>query len=232
MPRSKKTHTKSTERPAPRHIRRLRQARLEVAAEAARILATEGQSNYHAAKKKAAVRIGVSERLALPSNIEVKDALRRYQQLYGGSEHAANVKSKRSTAVAAMRILEKFNPRLVGSVLDGTANEHTRIALHVFADSPEEVVLHFLENGAPFSQEQRQIRWFNGKHRTVPLVVFDLQGSKIELTVFEPVHLRQAPPSPIDGKPQRRASLVETECLLSESGHMDAADGRSTPAAV
>ena len=75
MPRSKKTRTRSTEATPPRHIRRLKQIRLEVAAEAARIISTEGQHNYHAAKKKAAERIGVSERLALPSNIEVKEAL-------------------------------------------------------------------------------------------------------------------------------------------------------------
>jgi hypothetical protein len=209
MPRSKKTHTKSTDR--------MRQIRLEVAAEAARIIATEGQHNYHAAKKKAAERIGVSERLALPSNIEVKDALRRYQRLYGGDAHTENLELLRRTAILAMQLLEKFKPRLVGAVLDGTANENTRIALHLFSDSTETVILYFLEKAIPFSQEQRQIRWQDGKHRTVPLVVFELKGFAVELTIFAPVHLRQAPPSPIDGKPQRRATLTETECLLAES---------------
>ena len=231
MSRSKKTRTKYTERPAPRHIRRLQQTRLEVAAEAARIIATEGQHNYHAAKKKAVERIGVSERLALPSNIEVKDALKRYQLLYGGTAHTDNLEQLRLTAIAAMQLFEKFNPRLVGTVLDGTANEHSRISLHVFADSPEDIVLYFLENGAPFSQEQHQIRWFDGKHRTVPLIVFDLESSAIELTIFEPVHLRQAPPSPIDGKPQRRATLAEVEFLLTESRAVAAAAGHSSPTA-
>lgn len=216
MSRPKKTRTRSTDRVVPRHIRRLRQARLEVATEAARIIATEGQQNYHAAKKKAAERIGVSERLALPSNIEVKDALRRYQDLYGGTAHSANLDRLRSIAVTAMRLLDEFNPRLVGAVLDGTANEHARIPLHVFSDSPEFVLLFFLDKNLPFRQEQRKIRWFDGRHRTVPLIVFELEGSVVELTVFEPVHLRQAPPSPIDGKPQRRANLTETECLLGE----------------
>ena len=134
MSRSKKIRTKSTEPGPARHVRRLRQIRQEVAAEAARIIATEGQHNYHAAKKKAAERIGISERLALPSNIEVKDALRRYQDLYGGAEHTDNLEFLRQTAIVAMRLLEKFNPRLVGAVLDGTANSHSRIALHVFSD--------------------------------------------------------------------------------------------------
>lgn len=216
MPRSKKTRTRSTDFAAPRHLRRLAQTRLEVAAEAARILATEGQHNYHAAKKKAAERIGVSERLALPSNLEVKDALRTYQELYGGAGHRENLLVLRRVAIKAMQSLEQFNPRLVGTVLDGTASDHSRIALHVFADSVESVILFFLERNAPFSQEQRQIRWYSGEHRTIPIVITELDGREIELLVFEPVHLRQAPPSPIDGKPQQRAARPEVEYLLSE----------------
>jgi len=197
-------------------LRRLRQARAEVAAEAARILATEGQHNYRAAKKKAADRIGVSARLGLPSNIEVNEALKRYQNLYGGSAHQDNLTQLRRTAAEAMQNLEEFNPRLVGSVLDGTANEYSRIALHVFADSIENVILFFLERGTAFGQEQRQIRWFDGDHRTVSLIVSELNGTVIELSIFERIHLRQAPPGPIDGKPQHRAALAEVEYLLEE----------------
>ena len=208
---------KSTDRIPTRHIRRLRQIRAQVAAEAARIIATEGQHNYHAAKKKAAERIGASERLALPSNIEVKEALRTYQNLYGGERHQDNLDRLRAIAIEAMQLLNAFNPRLVGSVLDGTADEHSRISLHVFCDSPDSMVLHFLENSVPFHQEQRQIRWHDGNHRMVPLIVFDLDGTTVELSIFDPIILRQAPPSPIDGKPQQRATLTDVECLLAES---------------
>jgi hypothetical protein len=216
MPYPRKTRTKSTDAVEPRHVRKMKQARLEVAAEAARILATEGQNNYHAAKKKAAERIGVSARLALPSNLEVKDALRTYQALYGGVTHQQNIARWRLIAMQAMRLLVDFEPRLVGSVLDGTASPHSRIALHTFADSVESLVLFLREEGIEFVQEQRQIRWFNGEHRTVPIVVVELDDAEIEMTVFEPVHLRQSPPSPIDGRPQRRATLAEVELLVRE----------------
>ena len=43
-----------------------------------------------------------------------------------------------------------------------------------------------------------------------------LDDAEIEMTVFEPVHLRQSPPSPIDGRPQRRATLAEVELLARE----------------
>ncbi len=215
MSRSKRTRTKSTDRLPPRHLRRLNHVRMEVAAEAARIIATEGQHNYHAAKKKAAERIGVSERLALPSNVEVKEALQRYLDLYGGMAHRENLEQKRQAAVHIMRLLENYNPRLVGSVLDGTASPHSRISFHVFADSVESVVLFFSDREIDFSQEQRQIRWHTGGHRFIPLIVSEFEGHDVELAVFEPVSLRQAPPSPIDGKPQHRAALPEVEILLS-----------------
>jgi hypothetical protein len=216
MPRPKKTRTKFTDGPEPRHIRKMKQARLEVAAEAARILATEGQHNYHAAKKKAAERMGLSERLALPSNIEVKDALLTYQALYGGQAHQENIDRLRRCAAQAMQLLGDFQPRLVGSVLDGTANSHSRVALHVFIDAIETLVLFLLERGMAFDQQQRQIRWFDGGHRMVQVVVLKLQDVEVEMTVFEPLHLRQSPPSPIDGRPQRRAGLAEVEILLRE----------------
>lgn len=216
MPYPKKTRTKSIDGLEPRHVRKMKQARLEVAAEAARILATEGQFSYHVAKKKAAERVGVSARMALPSNLEVKDALRSYQSLYGGVTHQQNIARLRMIAARSMRLLSDFEPRLVGSVLDGTANPHSRIALHTFADSVESIILFLLEKGIAFAQEQRQIRWFNGEHRSVPIVVIELDDTEIEMTVLEPVHLRQSPPSPIDGRPQIRATLAEIELLLQE----------------
>lgn len=221
MPRQRKTRTKSSDLFSNRHTRKLRQIRREVAAEAARIIATEGQSNYHTAKRKAAERIGVSERLALPSNLEVQDALLLYQGLYGGPAHTDNLNRLRAAALIAMQGLRAFSPRLVGPVLDGTAGVHSRVSLHVFCDAPETLVLHFLENSTPFTQEQRRIRWRDGGHRTLPVLVIEAGDAAVELLVFALVDLRQAPPCPIDGKPQRRAGIAEVESLVGSY----AADG-------
>lgn len=208
---------RSTKDVPPRHIRRLKQIKREVAAEAARIIATEGQYNYHAAKRKAADRIGVNERLALPANLEVQDALQTYVQLYGGEEHRENLGRMRAAAAEAMRFLEPWRSRLVGAVLDGTAGRHARISLHVFCDTPDSIVHHMMERNMPFRQEQRQIRWHDGGHKTVPLVVVQREPFTIEMLIFDEVQLRQAPPCPIDGKPQKRASLAEVERLLGNA---------------
>lgn len=210
----RKTRTRSTDGLPPRHIRKLKQIKREVAAEAARIIATEGQYNYHAAKRKAADRIGVNERLALPANLEVHDALLTYLDLYGGEAHRNNLVRMRASTVEAMKFLEPWPSRLVGAVLDGTASRHARITLHVFCDSPENMVHHMMERGVPFREEQRQIRWHDGSHRTLPLFVIEREPYALEVLIFDALQLRQSPPCPIDGKPQKRASMAEVEKLL------------------
>ena len=176
MPRLKKTRTTSTERNPTRNARRLRQARKGVAAETARIMATEGQRNFHTAKKKAAERLGVNSRLALPSNIEVEAALRAYQGLYGGEKLARHLRFLRETAIRVMRALEPFCPRLVGPVLDGTADRHSRVSLHLFSDPPDAIALHLFERGLNYHEEERKIRWHDGSHRRVTLLVTDADG--------------------------------------------------------
>jgi hypothetical protein len=220
MPQRKKTRTTSTRRlegvpSPPRNIRKIQQIRRDIAFEAARIMATEGQHNFMAAKRKAAERIGASPRLALPSNIEVEEALRAYQELYGGERHKGHLLHLREVALFAMRALDRFCPRLVGPVLDGTADAHSRVSLHLFSDPPDAIAMHLQDQGVNYRQEQRKIRWHDGGHRTIQLLVADVDGTSVEMALFEAIDLRQAPPSPVDGRPQRRARVVEVENLLA-----------------
>lgn len=220
MPQRKKTRTISTRHPEgdlplPRSARKLQQVRRDIAFEAARIMATEGQHNYMAAKRKAAERIGASTRVALPSNIEVEDALRAYQELYGGERHSSHLSHLRETAIFVMRALEGYYPRLVGPVLDGTADAHSRVSLHLFSDPPDAIAMHLREQGIAYREEQRRIRWHDGSHRLIHLLVTEVQGVSVELALFGAIDLRQAPPSPVDGRPQKRARLGEVENLLA-----------------
>jgi len=215
MPTRKRTHTTATDKHPCRNHMKLSQTRRKIAAEAARIMATQAQYNFRIAKQKAAQRLGVNMRLALPSNIEVEDALRAYQGFYGGQQHMLQLQKMRETALCVMRSLEAFCPRLVGPVLEGTADEHTRVSLHVFNDPPDAVAFHLMDQGKSFRHEQRKIRWHGGSYRQIPLIVTDTDGLTVELSLFSYIDLRQAPPSPVDGRPQKRAPVSEVECLLA-----------------
>ena len=224
MRRRKKTRTKSIESAPsfpenaadlPRSVRKMRQLRRDIAAEAARIMATESQRNFRVAKQKAAARVGVNSRLALPSNREVEDALRAYQGFYGGERHDQQLQELRMTALQVMRGLETFSPRLVGPVLEGTADQHSRISLHLFSDPTDAVALDLGERGISYHHEERTIRWHDGNHRRIPLLITEADGRPVELALFSRMDLRQSPPCPVTGQAQRRAPVAEVECLVA-----------------
>jgi len=52
--------------------------------------------------------------------------------------------------------------------------------------------------------------------RAFPGVRFTLDEQSIEATVFPTDGIRQAPVSPVDGRPMRRASALEVEALLQQ----------------
>ena len=49
-----------------------------------------------------------------------------------------------------------------------------------------------------------------------PGVHFEMDDFEIEATVFPTDGIRQAPVSPVDGKPMKRANAFEVEALLDE----------------
>ncbi|MDZ4728901.1 MAG: hypothetical protein SH820_03050 [Xanthomonadales bacterium] len=200
---------------AGRQQRKIQLIRAQIAAEAARIIATEGQYDYQAAKRKAAERIGVNDRLALPSNLEVQDALVTYQSLYGGNQHSQNLENLRRAALDAMRMLDDYSPRLTGPVLDGSAGQHCRVSLQLFCDTAEALVLDLLERGMPFRQEQKRLRSSDRNYFTVPVFLIEVSACTVELLLLPTLGLRQPLLSPIDGKPQQRASVAELERLLN-----------------
>ena len=202
---------------AKRHPTRGENLRRALAQEAARIMAEHGIRDFLVAKRKAAERFGVSDGTAvLPRNSEIEEALAAYQRLFGGASHLQALHAQRSAALAAMRYLREFEPRLVGPVLSGTATEHSEVQLHLFADRAESVTLKLIDQGIPHEVTERRIKLNRERSRAFPGVRFQLDDQPIEATVFPPDDIRQAPASPVDGRPMRRANALEVEALLAQ----------------
>ena len=201
-----------------RHPTRGDHLRRALAQEAARIMAEHGIRDFLVAKRKAAERFGVVDGAALlPKNSEIESALAEYQRLFGGKSHLTALHAQRRAALSAMRYLREFSPRLVGAVLSGTATEHSDVQLHLFADCAEAVTLKLLDQGIPHEVTEKRVR-FNAEHvRAFPGVRFEMQEQSIEATVFPTDGIRQAPVSPVDGRPMRRASTLEVEALLQQA---------------
>ena len=200
-----------------RHPTRGDNLRRALAQEAARIMAEHGISDFLAAKRKAAERLGVEDGAAmLPKNREIEDALGEYQRLFGGEMHLTALTAQRRAALSAMRYLSEFEPRLVGAVLSGTATRHSEVQLHLFAERAESVTLKLLEEGIPHEVTEKRVRLDPERVRAFPGVRFQVDDQPIEATVFPTDGIRQAPVSPVDGRPMRRANAGEVEALLQQ----------------
>lgn len=200
---------------APTRTDHLRSA---IAQEAARLMAEHGIQDFLTAKRKAAERYGVVDGALLPRNTEIEAALVAHQRLFGGESHEQSLQEQRRTALKAMRLLEKFQPRLVGAVLTGSATKFADIQLHVFSDTAEAVYIHLMEQRFDYEVLERRVRMSPGVQVAVPTVRFELGNEIIEAFVFPRDGIRQAPGSPVDGRPMRRADLREvTELAASDA---------------
>jgi hypothetical protein len=197
--------------------------RLALAQEAARVMAEHGIRDFLAAKRKAAERFGLVDSAVLPKNTEIEAALAQYQRLFAAESHAELLNAQRAAAIQAMRSLADFTPRLVGSVLSGTATAHCDVQLHVFADSAESVLLSLMDQAIPYEATERRMKMNAERVLTCPAVCFVIDDQPIEATVFPADGIRQAPVSPVDGKPMRRATLAEVEALLENQVRSDTA---------
>ncbi len=192
-------------------------ARQVVAQEAARIIVNHGVRDYRLAKQKAAERLGVNARGSLPGNAEIETAVAEHLQIFGGDSHQHHLRLMRVTALAAMELLTTFAPRLVGPVLAGTADKYSAINLHVFADSPEAVAMQLDEMGLQYRPYERRLKSRRDQVRTYAGFEFHHNDSSIEATVFPVDGIRQAPMSPIDGKPMKRVDSNGVQQLLGDS---------------
>jgi hypothetical protein len=192
--------------------------RRALAQEAARIMAQQGIHDFLTAKRKAADRLGVTDSSALPRNTEIEAALVEYQRLFDAGAHRRSLDAQRRAALHAMHWLSHFQPRLVGSVLSGTATEHADIQLHLFADRPEDVALQLLDQGVEHEITERRVRLDAERIKGFPGLRFAVEDRRVEVTVFPCDGIRQAPASPVDGKPMRRADVAELQNLIDSEG--------------
>lgn len=202
---------------SPRRGNERQELRRSVALEAARLISEHGIRDYGHAKRRAADRLGVWDEQALPRNAEIEDALREYQRLFQAVSQPQALRARREGARAAMRFLARFEPRLVGAVLEGTADGHSAICLHLFSDDPDAVQLFLRDRGIAVETQSRRIRLDHERELLAPVLLFGADDLDFDLTVLPLDALRQAPLDSINGRPLARASLTSLDSLLRES---------------
>ena len=188
--------------------------RLRIAQEAARIMAEEGVLDFHAAKRKAALRLNLPEAQHLPSNPEIEQALAGHLQLFHARQLPQTLRHLRELAVKTMRLLEHFDPRLVGSLLSGHVTRFSEIQLHATAEPAELLAFFLREQRIPYEESSKRLRFGGDRFETVPAYSFLAEDIPVEVSVFSPTAAREAHLSPVDGRPMKRAGLKEVEASL------------------
>jgi hypothetical protein len=200
----------------------LQQLRQVIAQQAARMMAEEGISDFAYAKKKAGRQFNAIDNLSLPSNAEIEEELRLYNQLFLSEEQPENLLILRKNALFTMQLLEKFNPHLTGPVLDGTAGLGSETHIHLFADSLKDVEMFLLNQGIPFETNEKSYRVSNegkrdkkaGPRKKVPVFSLETEAGEIKLSVFEVDEIRVATRRAADGSNAERATISEVMALV------------------
>lgn len=178
-------------------------------------MAEGGILDFHVAKLKAASRLGIHDDASLPRNREIEDALREYQRLFVGARQTDALRERREAAMQAMGFFGPFSPRLVGPVLEGTADAHSPVTLHVHADDAGDLARFLEDHGIPAESRMRRLRLDRERTGDFDVWVFAAEDLTFDVTVLPEASLRQAPLSTMDDKPMRRASRPQLEQLIA-----------------
>lgn len=193
-----------------------RERRARLAHEAARLIAESGIRDFHQAKLKAAQRLGIHDDASLPRNREIEEALREYQRLFQSDSQTGELRRRREAALRALDFFAPFDARLVGPVLDGTADGNSPVHLQLYTDDAEAVPRFLDDHRIPAETRNRRIRLDRERALDCPVWLFSAEELSFDLTVLPNAALRQAPLSSIDEKPMRRASASQLQTLLVE----------------
>jgi hypothetical protein len=189
--------------------------RQQIAWEAARLMYQRQESEYFRAKMKAARRLcqGWAKPADLPSNAEIRDQVQLLARLHEGDARKANLQAMRLAALAMMERLERFRPRLIGSVFTGHIRAGSDVDIHVFADSAESVGHTLEQHGLPYDVERKLVRK-QGEATTFTHIHVAAEF-RFELTVYPSDQAHYVFKSSITGKPIERASLAELRQFLA-----------------
>lgn len=185
---------------------------------AARLCAEDASLNRQHALEKAASQMGepIDRRFVAVDCERLEAQIRQYQLIFRPEQQDV-IESLRAEAIKAMTFLSDFSPRLVGSVLAGTADRQSKVTLHLFADTPESVMTFLLAKNIPFTESERRYHYRNGRQDRVPVLSFVAFDVPFDLVVFAQGDIKEAPVANYRGAVMTRASAAKVALLLSPS---------------
>ena len=167
---------------------KIKQARIIIANRAAEIIMQEGITDYHFAKKKAAKYLGYQSSDFLPSNDEIDHALEEYQKIYQVDTDASLVGKIKDEALMIMELFKKFNPHLVGQLIDGLIPKYPILQINLYTENMKEIEYLLLNNNIEFNLKDKNISEKRTKKkslRNIPIIKIEGHWFPIELKILD-----------------------------------------------
>lgn len=202
------------------------QLRQLVAQHAARMMAEDGVSDFAYAKRKAGRQLGVLDANCLPTNSEIEEEIRLFHEIYHGDDQPQALRQLRADALVVMQMLERFDPQLTGSVLDGTAGRYAETSIHLYADSLKDVEIFLLNQQVPYDTDEKSYRVSNdrraserkgGERKKVPVFTLEGPNGMIRLSVFDRDDMRTPVKSPANGAAASRVGISGLKALIQQA---------------
>jgi hypothetical protein len=190
--------------------------RRQIAIIAARLMYQREESEYFTAKRKAARQLGVEYRYRprdLPSNAEIRDQIQGLANLLEGEQRLENLKDMRLAALSMMRRLDRFHPKLIGSVWTGHIRQGSDIDIHLFSNNVSSVTNVLDEHQLSYTIERKRVIKHNEERMFTHLHLTDQYN--FELTLYPTDKIAYAFKSSITGRAIERATLKELEQFLA-----------------
>lgn len=159
----------------------MKDATLQLAASAARLVVEEGLE-YAGAKRKAARAL--ASRAALPSSEAVEAEVRAYLALYCAETQPAELRALRRLALRWMQRLAAFRPHLGGAVWRGTATRLSSLHMDLYCDDTKSMEITLINLGIDYDSAS-----LPGGHRSEPVPLLSLADHCHELGETVTLHL-------------------------------------------
>lgn len=158
-----------------------------VASRAAEIIMEEGVTDYLFAKKKAAKSLGLLTSDNLPSNHEIDNALKEYQNIFQEQIDSETIVKIKKEALNIMTLFKDFNPHLTGQLLEGLIPKFPKIQINLFTDNLKEVEYILLNKNIAFDIKDKLYQEKLSKKKstkTIPAFILEGLWFPIELKVY------------------------------------------------
>jgi len=194
--------------------------RLIVARRAAEVIMEEGITDYLFAKKKAAKSLGLLTNDNLPSNQEIDNALKEYQNIFQEKVDSEIITKIQKEALNTMILFEDFNPHLTGQLLEGLIPKFPKIQISLYTDNIKEVEYTLLNNNIAFDIKDTIYQEKLSKKKstkTVPAFILEGVWFPIELKVYFENDIRSKKNNLLNNKGKNIKAVKEFEFISTTS---------------